>query len=128
MYAGRYRTTDLQIDITPLAKACGAQVTIARAVEIDAPQRRIHLDNGATIVYDIASLDIGSTVAGLDLPGVLEHAVPTRPIGLFVERVSQLDDLARAHADDEPFHVVIVGGGVGGAFSYVTRGGGGVLS
>lgn len=112
--AGRYRATDLQIDVTPLAHACGAEMTVARAIEIDAQQRRIHLDNGASIAYDIASLDIGSTVAGLDLPGVLHHAVPTRPIGLFVQRVTQVDHRARAHPNDEPFHVVIVGGGIGG--------------
>ena len=30
--------------------------------------------------YDVASLDVGSTVRGLDLPGVREHALATRPI------------------------------------------------
>ena len=40
--------------------------------------------------YDTASFDVGSTVSGLDLPGVREHALPTRPIADLVARVEAL--------------------------------------
>ncbi|MFZ0255048.1 MAG: hypothetical protein WAN46_05275 [Gammaproteobacteria bacterium] len=76
----------LQIDAAALALRAGAKVIVRRAVEVDPEQRRIILHQHAPIPYDIASFDIGSTVAGLDVLGVQEHALPTRPIGLFVER------------------------------------------
>src|SRR5262245_32295590 len=88
--AGQYRRHELEIDVVPLARRAGARVIVARMLGIDAGARRLTLEGRAPIAYDLASLDIGSTVAGLDLPGVRAHAVPTRPIGLFVERLDGL--------------------------------------
>jgi selenide,water dikinase len=111
--AGQYRTKELQIDPVPLAERAGAEVVLTRAVGIDPQARRIELENREPISYDIASFDIGSTVAGLDLPGVREHALPTRPIGLFVDRVDDVLDAARKR-DGGLFRVVLVGAGAGG--------------
>ncbi len=112
--ARQYRAAELQIDAAALALRAGAKVVVRRAVEVDPEQRRIILHQHAPIPYDIASFDIGSTVAGLDLPGVREHALPTRPIGLFVEQVDTMIQAARRHNSDAPFRTVIVGGGAGG--------------
>jgi selenide,water dikinase len=111
--AGQYRTKELQIDRVPLAERAGAEVVVTRAVGRDPQARRIELENREPISYDIASFDIGSTVAGLDLPGVREHALPTRPIGLFVDRVDDVLDAARKR-DGGLFRVVLVGAGAGG--------------
>ncbi|MHC4948209.1 MAG: FAD-dependent oxidoreductase [Planctomycetota bacterium] len=124
LVAGRYRAGDLQIDVRPLARRAGAEVIVARAVRIDADARAIHVEDGPPVPYDVASINIGSTVAGLDLPGIRAHALPTRPIGVFVERVDELAARARAHAPPDPFEVLVVGGGAGGvelAFTLETR-------
>ena len=112
--AGQYASSELEIDVLPLARRAGARVILGRAVKIDAEKKRISVEGRAAVSYDVASIDIGSTVAGLDLPGVREHALPTRPISLLVERIDQLITRARRHPTDRDFRVAIIGGGAGG--------------
>jgi selenide,water dikinase len=111
---GQYMEKELQIDVRSLAERAGVQVVIDRAVGIDPEKRRILLENQAPVAYDLASFDIGSTVAGLDSPGVRDHAIPTRPIGTFVQRIDQIIQEARQHSTGTPFQAVVVGGGAGG--------------
>ncbi len=111
---GRYRARDLQIDVHQLARRADVRVVETRAVGIDTAERRILLEGAESIGYDLASFNIGSTVADLDLPGVREHALPTRPIGRFVQRVDDLVEQARAHGTGTPFRVIVVGAGAGG--------------
>lgn len=109
--AGQYRAAELEIDVVPLARRARARVIFGRAVGVDPAARRIAVEGRPPVAYDLASFDIGSTVAGLELPGIREHAVPTRPIGRFVGRVDAMLERAASN-DGDP--VVIVGGGAGG--------------
>jgi selenide,water dikinase len=112
--AGQYRAEELEIDVVPLARRAKARVILAPAIGIDPRAKRIEIEGRPSIPYDVASFDIGSTVVGLELPGIREYALPTRPIGRFVQRVDELVDRARDHQDESPFRVVVVGGGAGG--------------
>lgn len=119
--AGQYSRDDLEIDVRPLALRAGARCIVAAATGVDAEARRVLLEDRPPIAYDTVSFDIGSTVAGLDVPGVREHAIPTRPIGGFVRRVDEL--LAAARSRDR-FRVAVVGAGAGGvevAFALAAR-------
>ncbi len=119
--AGQYSREDLEIDVRPLARRAGARCIVARATGLDLAARRIALDGRPPIVYDTVSFDVGSTVAGLERPGVREHAIPTRPIGDFVRRV---DDVLAAAEGRAVFRVVVVGAGAGGvevAFALAAR-------
>ena len=119
--AGQYARDELEIDVRPLARRAGARCIVAPVTGLDAPARRLDLDGRAPMVYDTASFDVGSTVAGLDVPGVREHALPTRPIGLFVRRVDEFVARARGGAR---FRLVVAGAGAGGvelAFAFATR-------
>jgi selenide,water dikinase len=107
--AGQYRAEELEIDVLPLARRAGARCVVARCVGVDAAARRLLLEGRASLPYDVASFDVGSTVLGLDRPGVREHALPTRPIGRFVRRVEER--LARLGPAPR---VVVVGAGAGG--------------
>ncbi|MDJ0865877.1 MAG: selenide, water dikinase SelD [Myxococcota bacterium] len=107
--AGQYARHELEIDVRPLAMRARAAVVVAAAVGIDAETRRIELAGRPPLRFDTASLDVGSTVAGTALPGVREHAIPTRPIGDFVARVDAWLTSASAGA-----RVVVVGAGAGG--------------
>ncbi len=112
--AGQYRVEELEIDVVPLARRAGARVVLAPATGVDAASRRIEIEGRPPLPYDLASLDVGSTVAGLDLPGVRRHAYPTRPIGRFVQRVAELEERALAAGPGAPVRVVVVGAGAGG--------------
>src|SRR4029453_939094 len=54
---------------------------------------------GGAIGWGVASLDVGSTVRGCELPGVREHALATRPIRTLVDRVGDcVEQAAKAAA------------------------------
>ncbi|HEY7696873.1 MAG TPA: FAD-dependent oxidoreductase, partial [Vicinamibacteria bacterium] len=112
--AGQYRREELEIDVVPLARRAGARVVLSPAVGVDAAAKRIRLADRPPLRYDIASFDVGSTVAGLDLPGVRQYALPTRPIVELVERIDALAARVRNRTAGSPFRIVVVGGGAGG--------------
>jgi selenide,water dikinase len=111
--AGDYDHHELEIDVLPLARRAQAGVILAAATDLDPVRRKISLEGRPPISYDFVSLDVGSTVRGLELPGVREHALATRPIGRFVREIDErLATLARL---DRPPRILIVGGGAAGA-------------
>jgi selenide,water dikinase len=113
--AGQYRQEELEIDIKKLAQQAKAQVVISKAVKIDTQERKILLANGLPIRYDIASFNIGATMAGRYLPGIHQHTTKTRPLGLFIKQVDKILQAAQKHySTTTPFRVVVVGAGMGG--------------
>src|SRR5262245_43482760 len=74
LVAGQYQRAELEIDVWPLARRAGARAIAARAVGVDPGERQIALEGRPPLSYDTASFDVGSTVSGLDLPGVRDHA------------------------------------------------------
>ena len=111
LVAGQYRRDEVEIDVWPLARRAGARAVVARATGVDVAERRIVLEGRPPLRYDTASFDVGSTVGGLELPGVREHALPTRPIAVLVARVDEL--VARLRALARP-RVIVVGAGAAG--------------
>ena len=112
--AGQYQASELEIDVVPLARLAGAEVVLAAAVGVDPENRRVLLEGRAPLAYDFVSFDIGSTVAGLDLPGVRKTARATRPISRLVREIGSLSESFLAHEASRPFEVVVAGGGAGG--------------
>ncbi len=110
--AGDYAHEELEIDVVPLARRAGAGVLLSAAVDIDPVRHEITLEGRPPIRFDLASIDVGSTVRGLELPGVREHALATRPIGRFVRELDARVDHLTA-LDGRP-RVVLVGGGAAG--------------
>lgn len=108
LVAGQYERSELEIDVVALAGQADARLILGTARRIDAEARRVEVEGHDPIDYDIASLNVGSTVRGLDVPGVREHTIPTRPMGEFIEA------LHVALAEHGAIHAVIVGAGSGG--------------
>lgn len=109
LVAGRYRAEELEIDARPLARRAGVRMIHARVERVDPVEKRVHIVGRPPIAYDLCSLNVGSTVAGRELPGVLDHAVPTRPIRLLLDGLEQ-----RMQATGPEPEVVVVGAGAGG--------------
>jgi selenide,water dikinase len=112
--AGDYAAAELEIDVVPLARRAGAGVVLARALRIDPVARRIELEGRPALAYDVASLDVGSSVRGLELPGVRELALVTRPIRGFVDALEARLERAREACGERPPRIVVVGAGVAG--------------
>jgi selenide,water dikinase len=108
-----YRAHELEIDVVPLARRARARVVLARALRVDPGACRVEVEGRTALRWDLCSLDVGSTVAGLDLPGVREHALATRPIRAFVDAV---DARLRELEDRGPGvrQVIVVGAGAAG--------------
>jgi selenide,water dikinase len=112
--AGDYAPAECEIDVVPLARRAGVRLILAAATRIDAAAQRIELAGRPPLAYDLASLDVGSSVRGLDAPGVREHALATRPIRDFVDRLEARLDAAFAAAPAGEPRLVVVGGGSAG--------------
>jgi selenide,water dikinase len=112
--AGDYAARELTIDVLPLARRAGARVVLAAATGVDPKRKTIALEGRPALPYDVASLDVGSSVRGLELPGVRELALATRPINGFVERLEAALAEARTRRGEAKLRVVVVGGGAAG--------------
>ncbi|MFT5584493.1 MAG: selenide,water dikinase, partial [Cognaticolwellia sp.] len=112
--SGQYRPDQVVLDAWPLARKAGVRILVTRAERIDAQLKRVHIRARPALPYDLCSVDIGSTVRGLELPGVEEFALPSRPIGGFVERFERsLKELGTRDSDGEA-ELVVVGAGAAG--------------
>ena len=112
--AGDYAPGDLIIDVLPLARRAGARCIHAGVTGIDPVARRLDLEGRPSIPYDVASFDVGSTIRGSGLPGMIEHGVATRPIARFVAEVEAWLVTRAASASATPARVVVVGAGTAG--------------
>ncbi len=122
--AGQYQATELEIDLPRLCSWAGVDCTVVKVIRIDAAARNIELADGNRLPYDLASVNIGSTVAGLDLPGIRRFAIPTRPISELIRRTDEVVAKARDREERSPFQVLVAGGGAGGvelAFTFQER-------
>jgi len=122
--AGQYRSEELEIDVPRLCEWAGVECTVEPVSKIEAASRQLTLESGRNLSYDIASVNVGSTVAGLDLPGIRDFAIPTRPISELIRRTDDVVENACNREDQTPFRVVVVGGGAGGvelAFTFLER-------
>lgn len=108
--AGDYTDEALEIDLVPLARKARARLILSPASHLDAGARRLHLPGRPPLAYDLLSLNIGSTVLGGLDPDVAAFALPTRPIGRFVERL----EARLAALPPGPVAAVVVGAGAGG--------------
>jgi len=108
--AGDYSLDQTRIPVLPLARAAGAEVLRTAARLVDPVRRTIELVDGGSLAWDIASLNVGSTVRGLDVPGVREHVLATRPIGSFAAAL----DRRVASLAGRAARVAVVGGGAAG--------------
>jgi selenide,water dikinase len=119
--AGQYRIEEIEIDVEALARKAGATWLDTRATGLDIQSRRLHVHDASSLAYDVVSFDVGSTVSGLDRPGVKQHSLPTRPIGDFAHRVDALVERVRHRS---ALRLIVAGAGAGGvelAFAFRAR-------
>ncbi len=115
--AGAVALSDLEIDVWPLARRAGATVIEARMTRIDPVAKRVMLEARQPLAYDVCSLDIGGSVAGLETNGVRANAISTRPLATLLDRMVALSSAS-------PQSIAVVGSGPAGielAFSLRAR-------
>ncbi len=110
--AGHYSHEECVVDLDRLCRAAGARLIDRSAIGLDCAGRLVLVENGPSVGYDIASLDIGiapklDTIAGAD-----RHAIAVKPIADFEAKWLELE--ARCKRPDGPRRILVVGGGAAG--------------
>ena len=110
--AGFYSYEETHIDLRSLARFSGAEFIGDRAIGLDTVNQRV-ICQSQQIKYDYLSLDIGSTPQAINVTGADQYAIPAKPVPLFLQAWSELQQLA-ANNGDRDLPIAIVGGGAGG--------------
>lgn len=111
--AGLYRPDEMEMELRPLCTWAGIRFVRTRVAGLDPVLQQVYFDNGRPpLAYDALSINVGSIPRGMDTPGVREHAVPTRPLGLLLKRVHEFEESHQT--DGGPLRIVIAGGGAAG--------------
>jgi selenide,water dikinase len=118
---GQYRLSAAQIDLEALARRAGAQFRAERAVRIDAAGRRLELDGGSSLPYDLVSFDIGSVALRT---AAIDDDAPVIAVKPIERAIAALDTALAAPPPARGRRVVVVGAGAGGtevAFALAAR-------
>jgi selenide, water dikinase len=112
LIAGLYAFEDAHIDVRPLCAFAGARLILDEAAGIDLAGRGMLCESGASVSFDILSLDIGSTPNTQGAPGAGRHAVAVKPIDGFLARF----EAVRRRVLEKPgkARIAVVGGGAAG--------------
>ncbi|MDP3638846.1 MAG: selenide, water dikinase SelD [Azonexus sp.] len=110
--AGHYRFDEVHIDLRRLAEFAGARYYRDEVIGIDRASRQVLCRQRPPVVYDVLSINIGSTPQLAQVAGACEHAVPVKPIRRFNERWLAL--LARVCQHPGATTIAVVGAGAGG--------------
>ena len=107
--AGHYDVSDCQIALEPLAAAAGAELVLASVAALDADEKRLVLDTGETVSYDVVSLNTGSetNVAGLEMSG--DKLLAVKPLATFFHSWPRV---ASEAALKPTYRLIVIGGGV----------------
>lgn len=112
LIAGHYTFEDAHIHLARLCDYAGAELIEDEVTEIDLRGKRVLCSDGSAINYDVLSINTGSTPGMSRVEGAVEHAVPVKPIGQFLERWKRLRE--RIIEADGRLEIGVVGGGAGG--------------
>ena len=111
--AGFYHYDDCHIDLGKLCSFANARLYHACANKLDPDNRLVYVEGRPPIRYDLLSINTGSRPNSFNMPGVEQYALSAKPIDRFLQQWESL--IERVQETVEPFRIVVVGGGAGGA-------------
>jgi len=112
LVAGHYDVDEVHIDLRRLCSWAGVRFIRTEMTGVDLERRCITSRDRPEIVWDLLSLDTGST-PDLGVPGAAGHSTPVKPVSAFHARWTSI--AARLRADPTTsLSVGVVGSGAGG--------------
>lgn len=110
--AGDCSLRDTQIDVAALCQRAGATLIESPVVALDHEAKRVTLANGQALTFDVASMNVGST---LELPETYGDGLPyllaMRPLSSLHQRWQALQERIETLAAGTTQQIVSVGGG-----------------
>ncbi len=111
--AGFYRFEETHINLQKLAEFAQVKLILSPAIGLDLNKKQVICADHSSIVFDIISIDIGSTPNRVTAIGAREYAIPAKPVPQLLQAWEQV--LNRVYQNpSEPLSITIVGGGAGG--------------
>lgn len=111
--AGFYSFEECHIDLEKLAKSTGINFIVDEVVGLNLQKNLVLCANRDPVVFDLLSMDIGSTPATLSVAGAANYAIPAKPVPILLEKYHFLEKKILAQPEKN-WDLVIVGGGAGG--------------
>ena len=112
--AGTYQFEEIAIDVVALCAAAGARWVQAELDRLDPDQQSLHLSNGDSLVYDIVSLNVGSTLRPPAPHDTGATVLPMRPLSELRGRYQAFVNHWSNEPADQALTVTAVGGGAAG--------------
>src|SRR5262245_18146137 len=110
--AGHYDYDDVHIALGPVSRFAGARLYHDEVVGLDLKSRTIQCRHHPDVIYDLLSINTGSTPGFMEVPGAEKFVVPVKPISNFVQRWQQL--VTRVLTTPNVACIGVVGAGAGG--------------
>jgi selenide, water dikinase len=107
---GFYSFAECHIDLRALAQFAQAEFVLDTAIGLDLSNNQVICQRHQPIDFDWLSIDIGSTPATMDLPGVQKYAIAAKPVPQFLAAWQQF----LQQKPNRSISLGIVGGGAGG--------------
>src|SRR4051794_24899190 len=108
--SGHYSRREAHIDLERLSHAARVRFVQDHAVSVDAAGNTVACAQGTQYVYDILSLDVGSTADTAPISGAENRGLPVKPVDRLLAGVETLLEDARHAA----LAIVVIGAGAGG--------------
>jgi selenide,water dikinase len=112
LIAGIYSFEEAHIDVRPLCGFAGALLILDEADGIDPAAKRVLCASGATVAFDILSIDIGSAPNTRNAPGAAGHAIAVKPIDGLLARLEA--ERRRILEKEGKARICVAGAGAGG--------------
>lgn len=118
--AGHYQARECLIDVERLAARSGVRLMQTAAVGLDPLQKRVRLQDGMTLRYDILSIDVGATphaaptladAVAIGRCGGMTIA-PCKPFPMLMDRLDRF--IAEYEVQPRPADLCVVGAGLAG--------------
>ena len=110
--SGHYNFDQCHIDLDRLCDRANVTFHRTEARAIDPQRKSVTLSDGATMSYDVLSIDIGSTPPAHAVPGALEHAIGVKPVSQFLKVWDEIR--GSAQRTGRAPRIAVIGGGAGG--------------
>jgi pyridine nucleotide-disulfide oxidoreductase family protein len=116
--AGLYPPDQMLIDLPKLCEHCGVRLIVDRANRLDARTRTIEFAHQPALVFDVASINIGSVPAAEPLWQSHRIMISVKPLSTFLPRFEvrfrELVEQWRMAPGPENLQIVVVGAGAAG--------------
>jgi len=114
LIAGHYEFEQTHIDLKHLSELAQARFICDEVTDIDVNAKIIHLKKGASLSFDLVSINTGITPE-LNISGASERLIPVKPIAQFYPRWQQLlNDAQKRTHQSKPMNIAVVGAGAAG--------------